>query len=295
MRDIKANLTKLHDEIAYNTQKIKNNVLNNDEALQTNALLNELYEKKKNLVQKLEKCEAIEKGGSAQLDNARETQLSTILNEAAIICCTLSNSGSEKIGKFIFGFETVIIDEAAQAVELSTLIPLRHGCKRAILVGDPRQLPATVISKLATSYQYEQSMFQRFQSCQYPSTMLHVQYRMHPEIRLFPSLHFYDNLLQDGPNVKESSYTLPIHSDERFGVYKFYDLLGEESTPTGSNSLRNSKEAQFVANLVLTIAKEYNQESVILYFIFFFFILKCFLSYLKRLELLLLINNNWRN
>ncbi|CAN0261835.1 unnamed protein product [Laminaria digitata] len=36
-----------------------------------------------------------------------------------------------------------------QATELSTLIPLTLGCKRLILVGDPRQLPATVKSRRA--------------------------------------------------------------------------------------------------------------------------------------------------
>ena len=38
-------------------------------------------------------------------------------------------------------FHTAIIDEAAQASEPSTLIPLRYGCSRLVLVGDPRQLP----------------------------------------------------------------------------------------------------------------------------------------------------------
>lgn len=58
-----------------------------------------------------------------------------ILSEADVICGTLSASGAEFMSQLPFDFETVIIDEAAQSVELSSLIPLRYGCKRCILVG----------------------------------------------------------------------------------------------------------------------------------------------------------------
>ena len=34
-----------------------------------------------------------------------------------------------------FSFNLIIVDEAAQSVELSTLIPLRFNCKKMILVG----------------------------------------------------------------------------------------------------------------------------------------------------------------
>jgi hypothetical protein len=57
-----------------------------------------------------------------------------------------------------------------QAVEAATLIPLQHGIKRCILVGDPRQLPATVISQEPGSELYQRSLFQRLQvsmSCVY--------------------------------------------------------------------------------------------------------------------------------
>jgi superfamily I DNA and/or RNA helicase len=40
-------------------------------------------------------------------------------------------------------FPIVVIDEAAQATELATLIPLQYGCERCVLAGDPQQLPAT--------------------------------------------------------------------------------------------------------------------------------------------------------
>jgi len=41
----------------------------------------------------------------------------------------------------------MVIDEAAQAIELSSLIPLKYGCSKCVMVGDPQQLPPTVISQ----------------------------------------------------------------------------------------------------------------------------------------------------
>jgi hypothetical protein len=70
-----------------------------------------------------------------------------VLASADVICTTLSTSGRGMFRKL--KFETVIIDEAGQAVELSLLIPLKYDCKRCIMVGDPQQLPATVISQVA--------------------------------------------------------------------------------------------------------------------------------------------------
>lgn len=58
-----------------------------------------------------------------------------ILSEADVICSTLSGSGHDYMSQLPFDFETVIIDEAAQSIELSSLIPLKYGCKRCILVG----------------------------------------------------------------------------------------------------------------------------------------------------------------
>ena len=60
-------------------------------------------------------------------------------------------------------FDQVVIDEACQCVELSSIIPLRYGCKKCIMVGDPNQLPPTVLSQAAASFNYEQSLFVRMQ------------------------------------------------------------------------------------------------------------------------------------
>ena len=67
------------------------------------------------------------------LDGARRAARDVILSEADIICSTLSGAGHDSLTPY--KFETVIIDEAAQTIELSCLIPLRYGCQRCIMVG----------------------------------------------------------------------------------------------------------------------------------------------------------------
>jgi AAA domain len=64
-----------------------------------------------------------------------------------------------------------------------------------VLVGDPQQLPATVLSKRSMALAFDRSLFERLQLARWPVHMLRVQYRMHPQIRAFPSAHFYGNSL----------------------------------------------------------------------------------------------------
>jgi superfamily I DNA and/or RNA helicase len=49
--------------------------------------------------------------------------------------------------------------------------------------------------------------------------MLSTQYRMHPEIRAFPSAHFYGGLLTDGEGVSRASRGAPFHERSVFGPY----------------------------------------------------------------------------
>lgn len=69
------------------------------------------------------------------MDAAQRKMRLKILSEADVICATLSGSGHDYMAQLPFDFDTVIIDEAAQSVELSSLIPLKYGCRRCVLVG----------------------------------------------------------------------------------------------------------------------------------------------------------------
>ncbi|KAJ6151321.1 hypothetical protein N7470_007915 [Penicillium chermesinum] len=212
---------------------------------------------------------------STDIDKARDQNQSTarnaelhkravqqrIINGAHVICTTLSGSGHEIFQGMNIEFETVIIDEAAQCIELSALIPLKYGCSKCILVGDPKQLPPTVLSKMASKFQYEQSLFVRMQK-NHPKDvhLLDVQYRMHPEISRFPSMSFYDNRLQDGDGMAKLR-TRPWHQSELLGPYRFFDVQGMHQNATKGHSLINYAEIRVAIQLydrLLTDFKGYN-------------------------------------
>lgn len=80
-----------------------------------------------------------------EVESATDCIRQRVLHCADVVVSTLSASGHstlfDHVKQYQIAFETVIVDEAAQCTEISTLIPLRFGCKRLVLVGDPRQLP----------------------------------------------------------------------------------------------------------------------------------------------------------
>ncbi|KAL7592596.1 hypothetical protein Lser_V15G34181 [Lactuca serriola] len=185
-----------------------------------------------------------QKQGGAGRD--RDTMRASIMDESAIVFSTLSFSGSSLFTKLSRAFDIVVIDEAAQAVEPATLVPLASGCKQVFLVGDPVQLPATVISPVAEKFGYSMSLFKRFQKAGYPVQMLKTQYRMHPEIRSFPSSEFYDGELEDGVDVKDRTKRA-WHKYRCFGPFCFFDIHeGKETQPSGSGSWENVDEVDFV-------------------------------------------------
>ena len=172
-----------------------------------------------------------------------------VLDNAHVLCATLSGSGHDMFQNLNIEFETVIIDEAAQSIELSALIPLKYGCSKCILVGDPKQLPPTVLSREAARFQYEQSLFVRMQA-NHPDDvhLLDTQYRMHPEISLFPSKAFYDGKLLDGEDMAKLR-NKPWHQSKILGAYRFFDVQGAHQNSQRGHSLINLAEIEVALKL----------------------------------------------
>lgn len=180
-----------------------------------------------------------------------------IIDGAHVLCSTLSGSGHDMFRNLNVEFETVIIDEAAQCIELSALIPLKYGCSKCILVGDPEQLPPTVLSRSAQSFGYEQSLFVRMQR-NHPKDihLLDTQYRMHPEISSFPSQQFYHSKLVDGEGMAKLRKK-PYHASTILGPYRFFDVEGVQTKEARGHSFINVPELNTAIQLYERLKADY--------------------------------------
>jgi hypothetical protein len=136
-------------------------------------------------------------------DWKREAIWHQLLSSARVVFCTLASAGAAVLKKSNFVADDLIVDEAAAATEPELSIPFGFHPRRLLAVGDPKQLPAMVGSERAKKLGLGQSLHERLMyDCEYPHIMLNVQYRMRPELSLFPGKHFYGSQLVNGPNVK---------------------------------------------------------------------------------------------
>lgn len=208
-----------------------------------------LKKKKGQLSLQIDQARDKQKTASRDAELERRRIQQSILDSARVLCATLSGSGHEIFQNLNIEFDVVVIDEAAQSIELSALIPLKYGCAKCILVGDPKQLPPTVLSKQAARFQFEQSLFARMEK-NHPEDvhLLDTQYRMHPEISLFPSKTFYESRLKDGANMAKLR-ARPWHHAPLLGPYRFFDVQGMQSGATKGHSLVNAAELEVALQL----------------------------------------------
>ncbi|KAH7102537.1 SEN1 N terminal-domain-containing protein [Auriculariales sp. MPI-PUGE-AT-0066] len=215
-----------------------------------------LKSKRFSISQKLDNARDRQKSESRTLDAARRKFRSEVLLEADVICSTLAGSGHETLEAL--EFETVIIDEAAQAIELSSLIPLRYGAQRCVMVGDPQQLPPTVLSPVATRYDYNKSLFVRIHDSRPDAAhLLSIQYRMHPDISVIPSKLFYGGRLANGDNMATKTKQ-PWHSSKLLGTYRFFNVhKGVHESAQSGHSLINRAECEAALGIYEVFLREF--------------------------------------
>jgi len=177
-----------------------------------------------------------------------------ILARADVICATAAGADSAILGDA--RFDLVVLDEATQAPDPIALVALARG-SRAVLAGDPCQLPPTVIDPHAARDGLAVTLFERLAAAR-PETrrMLVVQHRMHAAIMAFPSAMSYEGKLVAHESVaahrlEDLAGVAAVASDPgRPGPWHFLDTSGRgwtEERGADDPSTRNPDQAERVA------------------------------------------------
>jgi superfamily I DNA and/or RNA helicase len=180
-------------------------------------------------------------------DDLERFMTEDVLESVQVITCTLVGASHRHIRHL--SFETVFIDEAAQALEPGCWIPIAKG-QRLVLAGDHHQLPPTVKSEQAAREGLRDTLFEKcIQRQPHTARMLKVQYRMHAQIMGFSSEKFYDSQVVAHPSVRDADLEA---YDPRFAPdwpVEFIDTAGcgfmELAIPE-SRSTANPEEAHLL-------------------------------------------------
>ena len=193
-------------------------------------------------------------------DDLERFMTENVLDSVQVITSTLVGAANRNIRHLTF--DTVFIDEAAQALEPGCWIPIAKG-ERVILAGDHHQLPPTVKSEKAAREGLRETLFEKCIKRQpYTARMLNVQYRMHEQIMAFSSEQFYGGQLQAHPSVKHAGLEAFDASFAPDLPVEFIDTAGLgflEVTIPESRSTANPDEADLLLKRLAQLLTTYDQ------------------------------------
>uniref|UniRef100_A0A0M3IFR0 Helicase ATP-binding domain-containing protein n=1 Tax=Ascaris lumbricoides TaxID=6252 RepID=A0A0M3IFR0_ASCLU len=130
-------------------------------------------------------------------DSMRKAGLTSVVVEKQVILCTVSSGSLHTLRGLGFFPDVVIVDEAAQAMECATWVPLLQA-PRCVLAGDHCQLPTVLHSSEAISQGLGTSLMETLDK-EFGSVVKHflsVQHRMNEKIMRWSADYFYESKLQ---------------------------------------------------------------------------------------------------
>uniref|UniRef100_A0A915CFM6 DNA replication ATP-dependent helicase/nuclease n=2 Tax=Parascaris univalens TaxID=6257 RepID=A0A915CFM6_PARUN len=134
---------------------------------------------------------------SQEATRLRDSMRKSVVIEKQVILCTVSSGSLHTLRGLGFFPDMVIVDEAAQAMECATWVPLLQA-PRCVLAGDHCQLPTVLHSSEATSQGLGASLLETLDK-EFGSVVKHflsVQHRMNEKIMRWSADYFYESKLQ---------------------------------------------------------------------------------------------------
>ncbi|WP_242928093.1 AAA domain-containing protein [Pontibacter vulgaris] len=196
-----------------------------------------------------------------EADNVEHYITDDLLENVQVITCTLVGAANKAIRHI--QYDTVFIDEAAQALEPACWIPISRA-NRVVLAGDHCQLPPTVKSFEAEKKGLGKTLFEKCIERQPDvAVMLKTQYRMHHHIMQFSNQQFYNGELQAHESVHSTDLS-NFHEQFASGLaIEFIDTAGcgfNETDMAETQSSANPDEANLMLNHLLQLLKDYKYE-----------------------------------
>ena len=135
--------------------------------------------------------------------NTEQYIIDDLLTKTQVVTATLVGANHYTVRHLTY--QTVVIDEAGQALEPACWIPILKA-EKVIFAGDHCQLSPTIKSNEAATNGLSQTLLEKCMA-QHPEavTLLEEQYRMNEQIMGYSSLVFYENRLKAHNSVATTS------------------------------------------------------------------------------------------
>eukprot|EP00977_Amphora_coffeiformis_P003493 scaffold655_cov162-Amphora_coffeaeformis.AAC.14 len=168
----------------------------------------------------------------------------SMIRNAKVVFCTLNSSGAAPVQNYAHA-RTLLLDEAGQCTEAEFYIGATFpGVERMVVVGDPMQLPATVLHPACKRAGLGKSWLEKvYTKYRGKIHILDTQYRMDPQILAFANHSFYADRINSGENVRERT---PFVEHP----FLFIDTDGKGHEEEDNFSYRNVYEVTVVKNLL---------------------------------------------
>lgn len=209
------------------------------------------------LFKDVEECHAFE-----LLRNMHDRCSYLVTKHSRIIAMTCTHAALQRknLVNLAFRYDSLIMEEAAQVLEVETLIPMllqqpERGVsrlKRVVLIGDHHQLPPVIKNHAIQKYgRLDQSMFARFVRLRVPTIDLNLQGRARPSIACLYNWRYRD--LGDLQAVLQGSEYIKSNPALTYD-YQFIDVpdfQGKGESQPSPYYYQNLGEAEYVVALFM--------------------------------------------
>lgn len=192
-----------------------------------------------------------------EVGNTEQYIIDDVVDKAQVVTATLVGANHYTVSQLTY--QTVVIDEAGQALEPACWIPILKA-QKVILAGDHCQLPPTIKSEEAARGGLAKTLLEKCVENQPEAVvLLNEQYRMNTEIMGYSSQVFYQNKLKADTSVAQNRLfagDIPVVFVDTAGCGFEEKLEGTSSTNPEEAALLFKHLTQFLTELKAEINPE---------------------------------------